>query len=266
MTGGPPATSAHVRCEQDGPVVTITLARPEARNALTREMREDLERLLAWCGAHEQEIRAVVLAGEGPAFCAGQDLKEGSEPQSAAETVEAKLRGDFQSRLASLSQPTIAALHGAVLGRGLELAVTCDIRIAADDAVFGMPEVSLGMIPASGGTQRLPRVIGQARALDLLLSGERVDAATAREWGLVTRVVPRADLAAAACALAVRIAGHAPVALRYARRAVSEGGHLALSEGLHLEAALAALLRTTEDRAEGVRAFREKRPPRFTGR
>jgi enoyl-CoA hydratase/carnithine racemase len=263
--GGPPPTSAHVRCAADGAVVTITLARPEARNALTREMRDDLDRLLAGC-AESDLVRAVVLAGEGPAFCAGQDLKEGGEPLTATQSVESKRRGDFQSRLASLPQPTIAALHGAVLGRGLEVALTCDIRIAADDAVFGMPEVSIGMIPASGGTQRLLRLVGQARALDLLLSGERIDAATAREWGLVTRVVPRSELNGTAHALATRIAGHAPVALRYAKRAVLEGAHLTLAEGLQLEATLAALLRTTDDRAEGIRAFREKRAPRFTGR
>lgn len=263
--GGPPATSAHVRCEQDGAVVTITLARPEARNALTREMRDDLDRVLAWC-ADEGAVRVVVIAGDGPAFCAGQDLKEGAGPSTPADSVEAKLRGDFQTRLASLPQATIAALHGAAVGRGVEIALTCDIRIAAADATFSLPEVGLGMIPASGGTQRLPRLVGPARALDLVLSAEPVDAATALSWGLVTRVVPRAELDASARALARRIAGHAPIALRYAKRAVLDGAYLALSDGLHLEATLAALLRTTDDRAEGISAFREKRAPHFTGK
>ncbi|MDE3192600.1 MAG: enoyl-CoA hydratase/isomerase family protein [Chloroflexota bacterium] len=261
----PTPISPHVRWTRDDAVLTVTLARPEARNALTREMREELDRVLAWCEG-EGSVRVVVLAGDGPAFCAGQDLKESAGPAGPAESVEAKLRGDFQTRLASLPQVTIAALHGAVVGRGLEIALTCDIRVAGDDATFALPEVGLGMIPASGGTQRLPRLVAPARALDIILSGERVDASTALSWGLVTRLVPLAELAPTVRELARRIATHAPIALRYAKRAVLEGEHLALSEGLHLEATLAALLRTTDDRAEGIRAFREKRPPRFTGR
>lgn len=266
MEAAPPRTSDLVRSEVRGRVLTITLDRPSARNALSRQMRADLATLLAWCAAETERVRAVVLAGGGPAFCSGQDLKEGGDATGPAESLERKRRGDFQTLLADLPQPTVAALHGPVLGRGLEVALTCDIRIAADDATLGLPEVALGMIPASGGTQRLSRLIGPARALDLVLSGERIDAATALAWGLVTRVVPRAELPGAARSLAERLADHAPLAMRYARRAILEGTHLSLAEGLHLEAALAAVLRTTDDRAEGIRAFREKRPPAFTGR
>ncbi|HZR97660.1 MAG TPA: enoyl-CoA hydratase-related protein [Chloroflexota bacterium] len=261
----PPTTSELVRCEVRNAVATITLNRPESLNALNREMRDALAALLAWCADQTDAVRAVVLAGAGRAFCAGQDLREEEGPLSAASSVEGKRRGDFQALLAEQPQPTIAALHGYVIGRGLEVALTCDLRIAADDAQLGLPEVNLGMIPASGGTQRLPRLIGEARALHLVLTAERIDAATALDWGLVTRVVPGAELAAAAQALGERLASHAPLALRYARRAIQEGGALSLADGLHLEAALAGVLRTTQDRAEGPRAFRERRPPRFIG-
>jgi enoyl-CoA hydratase/carnithine racemase len=262
----PPATSDLIQCEVGGGVATITLNRPDALNALTRAMRADLAALFAWCASNPDTVRVVVLAGAGRSFCAGQDLKEGGEVETPADSLETKLRGDFQTLLGALPQPTIAALHGHVLGRGLEMALTCDVRIAADDAQIGLPEVALGMIPASGGTQRLPRLIGPARALHLILTAERLDARQAQEWGLVTRVVPAAELAGAARALAERMAGHAPLAMRYARRAVLEGSHLSLPDGLHLEAALAAVLRTTDDRAEGIRAFREKRRPEFAGR
>jgi enoyl-CoA hydratase len=261
----PPPTSELVRCEVRNAVATITLNRPDSLNALNRAMRDDLAVLLAWCGEQTDAVRAVVLAGAGRAFCAGQDLHEEEGPLSAASSIEGKRRGDFQALLAEQPQPTIAALHGYVVGRGLEVALTCDLRVAAADARLGLPEVNLGMIPASGGTQRLPRLIGEARALHLVLTAERLDAATALDWGLVTRVVPPAELADTAHALGERLAGHAPLALRYARRAIQEGAALSLADGLHLEAALAGVLRTTADRAEGPRAFREKRPPRFVG-
>ncbi len=262
----PPTVSDLVLCEVRDRIATITLNRPDALNALNRQMRQDLEVLLGWCAEHHDEVRAVVLAGNGRAFCPGQDLKEGGDATSPAESLEGKLKGDFQTLLAQLPQPTVAALHGYTLGRGLEVVLTCDIRIAADDTQIGLPEAGLGMIPASGGSQRLPRLIGPARALHLLLTGERIDAATALAWGLVTRVVPRADLLTEAQRIAERLATQAPLAVQYTRRAVLEGMHLSLAEGLHLEAALAAVLRTTEDRAEGIRAFREKRQPQFVGR
>jgi enoyl-CoA hydratase len=262
----PPPTSALVRCAVQNGVATITLNRPEALNALNAQMRDDLALLLEWCADQTAAVRAIVLAGAGRAFCAGQDLAEEAGTMSPVAAIEGKLRGDFQALLAQQPQPTIVALHGHVVGRGLEVALTCDLRIAADDALLSLPEVNLGMIPASGGTQRLPRLIGEARALHLVLTAERLDAATALTWGLVTRMVPGGELAAAAQALGERLAGAAPLALRYARRAIQESAHLSLSDGLHLEAALAAVLRTTRDRAEGPRAFREKRRPHFTGK
>jgi enoyl-CoA hydratase len=261
----PPRTSELVRCEVRNAVATITLNRPDVLNALTQQMRDDLATLLAWCAARPRAVRAVVLAGAGRAFCAGQDLTEGHDASSPAVSIEEKRTGDFQALLAELPQPTIAALHGHVVGRGLEIALVCDLRIAAADAQLRLSEVALGMIPASGGTQRLPRLIGEARALHLVLTAEALDAATALSWGLVTRVVPAGELAAVAQALGERLAGHAPLALRYARRAIQEGAGMGLADGLRLEAALAAVLRTTRDRQEGPRAFREKRRPQFTG-
>jgi enoyl-CoA hydratase len=260
-----PDGSELVECQVRERVATLVLNRPDALNALNQQMRDDLARLLDWCATHTDEVRAVVLAGNGRAFCSGQDLREAAET-SPAESIEAKRGGDFQTLLAELPQPTVATLHGYTLGRGLEVALTCDLRIASEDVQVGLPEIGLGMIPASGGSQRLPRLIGPARALHLLLTAERIDAATALQWGLVTRVVPSSGLRAEAQALGERLAGQAPLAVRFGRRAVLEGVHLSLADGLRLEAALAAVLRTTDDRAEGVRAFREKRPPRFVGR
>lgn len=260
----PNLSSGQVLFEVRNAVATITLNRPEAVNALTHGMREDLAVLARWCSEQRETVRAVVLAGAGRAFCAGQDLKE-AEPAGPVPTVEAKRQGDFQTLLADLPQPTIAALHGYVLGRGLEVALTCDIRLAADDVQIGLPEVTLGMIASSGGTQRLPRLIGPARALHLLLTAERVPAQRALEWGLVTEVVPAAELRSRAQAVGERLAQHAPLAMRYTRRAVLEGSSLSLAEGLQLEVMLAALLKTTQDRQEGFQAFREKRIPHFTG-
>lgn len=260
-----PEITGQLRLEVAKGVATITLNRPEARNALNRQMREDLARVFEWCAREANAVRAVVLRGEGAAFCAGQDLKEGEASATAVSALEDKVQGDFQTLLGNLPQPTVAALHGYTLGRGMEVALTCDIRVAADDLQAGMPEVNLGMIPASGGTQRLTRLVGPARALDLMLSAERIDATTALSWGLVTRIVPRDELDSAVQVLAGKIAAHAPLAMRYVRRAVHDGGHLSLAEGLRLEAALAALLRTTFDRTEGIQAFREKRKPAFRG-
>ena len=163
-------------------------------------------------------------------------------------------------------QPIIAAIRGFALGGGLELALACDIRIAAEDAQLGLTEVNLAIIPGGGGTQRLPRVVGRGKALEMILTGERVPAAEALRIGLVERVVPVAELMPAALGLARTIADKAPIALRYAKEAVVSGLGMSLADGLRLENDLSTLLRTTEDRAEGARAFVEKRKPRWSGR
>ena len=165
-----------------------------------------------------------------------------------------------------MPQPIIAAIRGFALGGGLELALACDIRIAAEDAQLGLTEVNLAIIPGGGGTQRLPRVVGRGKALEMILTGARVPAAEALKIGLVERVVPVAELLPAAHALARAMADKAPVALRYAKEAVVSGLGLPLADGLRLENDLSTLLRTTEDRVEGARAFVEKRKPKWSGR
>ena len=179
---------------------------------------------------------------------------------------EARRRIDFRREMERCPQPIIAAIRGYAFGGGLEMALACDIRIAADDAQLGLTEINLAIIPGGGGTQRLPRLVGRGKALEMILTGMRIPAAEALRIGLVEQVVPVADLPAAAMALARTMAEKAPVALRYAKEAVVGGLGLPLEDGIRLENDLATLLRTTEDRVEGAKAFVEKRKPRWTGR
>ena len=246
-------------------VAYITLNRPDQLNALSFQMRAELAQAFEACAA-DGEVRVVVLAGAGRAFCAGVDLRDGSFEEAPIESVEVRVRGDFRAKLVGMGKPSIAAVHGVVLGGGCELALCCDLRIAAEDAQFGQPEINLGSIPGGGATQRLPRLIGTTRALELLLTGDRLTAAEAYQLGLLNRVVPRDELAGAASELAQKLAAKAPLAVRYTREAVYRGLDLSLEEGVRLEAYLGGLLRTTEDRVEGLAAFREKRPPQFKGR
>lgn len=255
-----------VLLERRGQVAWITLNRPEAMNAIDQGIRETLPGRLAEAEA-DPDIRALVVAGAGErAFCAGADVKGfGLEP-SMIESRRERLDGHWAYAFDRVRKPIIAAIHGYCLGGGLEIALACDIRIAAEDAQIGLPEVTHGVIPGAGGTQRLARVIGVGRALDVILSAERLSARRAFDLGIVTRIVPRAELHATAQALAERIAGFPPVAVRYAKEAVTRGFELPLPSGLTLELDLAMLLHSTEDRKEAGRAFREKRKPVFTGR
>ena len=177
---------------------------------------------------------------------------------------EARRRVDFRREMERCPQPIIAAIRGYAFGGGLEMALACDIRIAAEDAQLGLTEINLAIIPGGGGTQRLPRLVGRGKALEMILTGMRIPAAEALRIGLVERVVPVAELASATQALARTIAEKAPVALRYAKEAVVGGLGLPLEDGIRLENDLATLLRTTEDRVEGAKAFVEKRKPRWT--
>jgi len=178
--------------------------------------------------------------------------------------VEVRTRGDFRARLTSMGKPSVAAVQGFCLGGGCELALCCDLRIAAEDVQFGQPGINLGSIPAGGATQRLPRLIGAGRALEWLLSGERMPAAEAHRVGLANRVVPTADLQETALAVAKQLASKAPLTVKYMREAVYRGLDLAVEDGLRLEYHLGGLLRTTEDRVEGLKAFREKRHQHIT--
>ena len=247
-------------------VVTITLNRPEVHNAMNEQMRQELTRCFGDL-ATSDAARVVVVTGAGErAFSAGADIREFVEPQVPVRFRESRKRVDFRQAMDRCPQPIIGAIRGYALGGGLELALACDIRIAGEGAQLGLTEVNLAIIPGGGGTQRLPRLIGRGRALEMILTGARIDAREAWRIGLVERVVPAADVLASARELARTLAEKAPVALCYAKEAVVKGLELPLADGLRLENDLAALLRTTEDRVEGAKAFLEKRKPRFTGK
>lgn len=249
-----------------GAVGWITLNRPSHINAINDAMRTGIPAALEMF-ERDPAIKVIVLHGAGPrGFCAGADIKEARKPQSQVDTRRGMIPHMWIETLDRISKPVIAAIHGICLGGGLELALGCDIRIAAPDAKFGLPEVRLGLIPGGGGTQRLPRMIGLGRALDLLLTGDRIDAAEARHIGLVTRLTESAaSLDAEAQALAERLCEFPPAALAYVKEAARVGSELDLAAGMRLEKDLFTLLLSTNDRLEAAAAFKEKRAPRFTG-
>ena len=255
-----------IRYETADGIATVTLNRPDVHNAMNEVMRRELTQCFTGL-ATDDVVRVVVVTGTGErAFSAGADIREFVAPQVPTAFRESRKRVDFRQAMERCSQPIIAAVRGYAFGGGLELALACDIRIAADDAQLGLTEVNLAIIPGGGGTQRLPRLIGRGKALEMILTGARISASEALAIGLVERVVPAADVLAHAQTLARTLADKAPVALRYAKEAVVKGLELPLADGLRLENDLATLLRTTDDRVEGARAFLEKRKPRWTGR
>ena len=258
-------TYATILYEAADGIVTITLNRPEVHNAMNERMRQELTRCFGDL-ATSDEARVVVVTGAGDrAFSAGADIREFVEPQVPIRFRESRGRVDFRAAMDRCPQPLIAAIRGYALGGGLELALACDLRVASEDAQLGLTEINLAIIPGGGGTQRLPRLIGRGKALEMILTGARIDAREALSLGLVERVAPAAGVLAAARELARALAEKAPVALRYAKEAVVKGLELPLADGLRLENDLATLLRTTEDRVEGAKAFLEKRKPRFSG-
>jgi methylglutaconyl-CoA hydratase len=253
------------RTERRGAVEIWTIDGASRRNSISRAMLAELNALLARA-APDRTLRCVVLTGAGDkAFCAGADLKERAGMSEAE--VHAFLDGLRRSLRAVEEAPQIfiAAVNGAALGGGLELALACDLRIAADSAQMGLPEVGLGIIPGGGGTQRLPRLLGAARAKDLVLTARRIGAAEALAIGLVARVAPLNRLVDEALAYAAEVARNAPVSLRQAKRAIDGGLHLPLEEALAFENRMYQDCLGTKDRVEALRAFAEKRPPVFTG-
>ena len=243
-------------------LATVTLDRPDVHNAMNNTMREELLDVFTRL-AKDDDVRVILVTGAGErAFSAGADIREFVEPLVPTTFRESRKRIDFRQVMDRCPQPIIAAIRGYAFGGGLELALACDIRIAADDAQLGLTEINLAIIPGGGGTQRLPRLVGRGKALEMILTGARISAAEALRIGLVERVVP----AASAATLARTIAEKAPIALRYAKEAVVGGLALPLADGLRLEGDLSTLLRTTEDRMEGARAFLEKRKPSWGGR
>jgi enoyl-CoA hydratase len=255
-----------IRYEQADGVATVTLNRPDVHNAMNQAMRRELLEVFTRLRG-DDAVRAVIVTGAGEkAFSAGADIREFLEPPVPTQFREARRRIDFRREMERCPQPIIAAIRGYAFGGGLEMALACDIRIAADDAQLGLTEINLAIIPGGGGTQRLPRLVGRGKALEMILTAARIDAAEALRIGLIERLVPAGEALKAAHELAATLAGKAPVALRYAKESVVKGLEMALVDGLRLENDLATLLRTTEDRLEGAKAFLEKRKPRWQGR
>jgi len=256
---------AHLLVDVDGPVAVVTVHRPAALNALHAATIAELQMAFEALGANPS-IRAIVLTGSGPkAFVAGADIKEMSVLDPLGMDAYARAGQRLCATIETLGTPVIAAVNGFALGGGNELAMACTLRIAADTARFGQPEIKLGLMPGFGGTQRLARLVGQGRALHMLLTGEPIDAQEAWRIGLVNRVVPAAEVLAAARATAAAIAALAPVAARLIIEAVVRGGGMPLADAVRLESALFGLVASTDDMREGTRAFVEKRPAEFKG-
>jgi enoyl-CoA hydratase len=247
-------------------VAVVTLNRPDKLNALNAELLEALEATFRMLQANE-DVRAVVITGSGPkAFAAGADIAELSSQGAHSGKIFAERGQRVFSLIERLGIPVVAAVNGFALGGGCELAMACHMRFASDNARFGQPEINLGIIPGYGGTQRLPRLVGMAKATELILSGEMIDATEAHRLGLVNRVYPQVELLEATMQFATALAGKAPLALRACLEATQIAGDTSLLEGLHAEASVFGRTCGTSDFAEGTRAFLEKRPASFTGR
>jgi enoyl-CoA hydratase/carnithine racemase len=255
-----------VLVERRGGTLLLTLNRPDRLNALSLELVQAFEAALT-AAAADPSWRVCLLAAAGDkGFCAGADLKErATMSEEQVRQFVPRLQA-LASQLSSLDRPTIALVQGAALGGGLELALACDLRIAAEEATLGLTEVQLGIIPGAGGTQRLTRLVGVAKAKELIFMARRLTGAEAVAEGVANAVVPRAALLETGLAWAERIALGAPLAIIAAKRAIDEGAALPLAEGLAVERICYAPLVETTDRVEALTAFREKRPPRFEGR
>jgi enoyl-CoA hydratase len=256
---------ASITFELRGPVAFIELHRPDKLNVLTRALLDDLGEAFKRVES-ERGVRAVILTGAGRAFCAGTDINELAALDAEGALLAARRGQDVCDQIERCGVPVIAALNGIAAGGGCELALACHIRIASTNAQFSLPEVKLGVIPAYGGTQRLPRVTGSGRALEMMLTGQSIAAQEALRLGLVNRLTEPARLLIEAEALAREIARLAPLAIRACLEAVMRGLSLPLEEGLKLEADLFSSLFATEDVREGTRAFLEKRAPVFKGK
>lgn len=256
----------NLRLEIDsGGVAELTLERPEVLNALNEETIRELDAAFRSL-ERDENVRIVLLSGTGKAFSAGADIPEVHRLDTETSQAFSRRGHAVLNRIERGSKPVLAAVRGFCLGGGCELALACHIRIAGSDARIGLPEVRLGIIPGYGGTQRLARIVGRSKALELLLCGRTMTAQEALAAGLVVRVVEPDDLLSTCRELASRIAGQAPLAVRYCFEAVNRGYDLPLQAGLDLETALFGLASGTDDMKEGTRAFMEKRRPHFKGK
>jgi enoyl-CoA hydratase len=256
----------NVLIERDGATAIITINRPKVLNALNTQTLDELRRAILEI-KHDEGLRVVILTGAGERSCvAGADINE-LAAQTAAGGREHALAGQHVFDLIeNLGKPVIAAINGFALGGGCELAMACTLRLAADGARLGQPEIALGLIPGYAGTQRLPRLVGRGKAMEMILSGAPISADEALRIGLVNRVVPAAELMAEARALAGQLAKNAPIAMRYIINAVTRGVEMPFAEACQYEATLFGLVASTEDMKEGTAAFLEKRKATFRGR
>ena len=246
----------------DGPVALCRIDRPEARNALSPEVMDELAAALEGFDA-DPEVRCIVVAGSDEVFASGADIRSLRERTFQDSLVHPA--ASFWKRLAAIRTPTIAAVSGFALGGGCELALSCDLIVASETAEFGQPEITLGIIPGGGGTQRLARVVGKQRAMELVLTGRRIEAAEAERMGFVNAVCKKREWLDQALELAQRIAKRPPIAARLAKQAVLGAEEASMTAGLEMERRLYEQSMATEDRIEGMDAFLEKRKPKFRG-
>jgi len=252
--------------EAKGTTTWITLNRPDARNALSMDMNIELSNLAENLD-RDDSVRAVVITGAGDkAFCAGADLKERRGVPASESSPFINAISSAIGYIGAIRKPTICAMNGSAYGGGLELAIACDFRIGTSGSEVGLTEVRLGIMPGAGGTQRLPRLIGEARAKEMIMLGRRIPIERALEIGLVHSVVPRGQLHAAVEAILAELAACAPRSVVLAKSAMERGAHLSLDEGLAIERECYDVTLYSEDRDEGLLAFAEGRPPKFRGR
>ncbi|HMM08245.1 MAG TPA: enoyl-CoA hydratase-related protein [Paracoccus solventivorans] len=250
----------------DDHVLLLTLNRPQAANAMNTRMGEELMDLFERFQLDSDGLRAIVVTGAGDkAFCAGGDLKERNGMSDAQWLRQHAMFERMLRAIIACPIPVIGAINGAAYGGGCEIAAALDFAYAADHARFALTEVTLGIMPGAGGTQNLPRAMGERRAKEVILSGLPFTAVEACDWGLVNRVFPQAELLDAALAIARRIAGNAPISVRQAKQSISRGMQMSLADGLAFEIECYNRMVSTEDRLEGIRAFNEKRKPQFRG-
>jgi enoyl-CoA hydratase/carnithine racemase len=256
---------ANVLYEKKGAIAYVTVNRPKVLNALNTPTWKDL-RTAFEDARDDTAVRGVILTGAGKAFIAGADISELARVTAFEAEQSSRFGQGVLDLIEDLGKPVIAAVNGFALGGGCETAMACTIRIAVETAKFGQPEVKLGLVPGGGGTQRLPRLVGKGRALQLILSGEMISAQEAYRIGLVNEIVPAADLVTRAEAILKKIASNAPIAVKFALEAANKGLETSQGEGLLLEASYFGLCAATEDKKEGTTAFLEKRAPQFQGR